>query len=169
MLVINRDRWESTSPWASNVWTLMAECTYVYSWYEWLYYWRIDMRASGVEISFYRKRKCFYFFSFPKKEPLWFRLTVNLVDSSLRTTKRLRTDASSGVVKSVFRQSLSRSSSSVKLLAATLSFSCRCAVLHPTQCSELRRSNCCLSFVTQSVHFRYPRSCLTSNNSLRPG
>jgi hypothetical protein len=34
MLVTKRDRWESTSQRASNVWVLLSECTYVYSWYE---------------------------------------------------------------------------------------------------------------------------------------
>jgi hypothetical protein len=34
ILVTKCDRWESTSQWASNVWELLSECTYVYSWYE---------------------------------------------------------------------------------------------------------------------------------------
>ena len=43
-------------PWgASNVWVLLAQYTYVYSWYKWLYYWRIDMRTRGSEISFEEK------------------------------------------------------------------------------------------------------------------
>ena len=72
-------------------------------------------------------------------------------------------DACSGVVKGASCLSLSRSSSSVKLPRSSAIFLCRCVVLHPTQCSEFRQT-VAFPFVTQSVHFCYPRSCLRSNS-----
>jgi len=47
----------------------------------------LDRARGSVEISFYRKRKMFCFFSFPKKDFFYFRLTrneVNLVSSDKR-------------------------------------------------------------------------------------
>ena len=162
MLVTKCDRWESTSQRASNVWTLLAECTYVYSWYEWLYYWRIHTRERGGEISFYRKRKCFCFFSFPKKEYLSNSGLQNANVVTSRDDKALENrrvfvcgqQCLSSVLISFFFVSKAACSSGILLVSLCCSPSY--SVLWVT-------TNCCLPFVTQSVHFRYPRSCLRSN------
>ena len=84
---------------------------------------------------------------------------------SCGTTNRLRTDTSSGVVKS--QDCLSSVLISFFFVSKTVcpSFSCCCVVLHSTQCSELRQT-VVFPIVTQSVHFHYPRSCLRSNSFL---
>jgi len=87
---------------ASNVWALLAECTYVYSWYEWLYYWRIDTRARGEETSFYRKRAFSLFLR--EKDNLLKRVFSAAGSASLRDDKKTLENrhVCSGLVKSVF-------------------------------------------------------------------
>jgi hypothetical protein len=124
MLVIKRDRWQSTSQRASNVWALLSECIDVYCWCEWLYSWRIDTKARGVEIAFYRKRKCICFFSqLPKKENLLIRIRSTATWADPRGTP------------------LSRSSSSKTLLAVIQFFLYRCVVLRSLsslKCDKLK-------------------------------
>jgi hypothetical protein len=85
-------------------------------------------------MSFYRKRKCFSFFSLSEKEFLTrdLRVADQLEENSCGTTDHSRTDTCSRVVKGVSRLSLSRSSSSVKLPRISVIFYTICALLLPS-------------------------------------
>jgi hypothetical protein len=124
MIVTKRDRWGSIPIGASNVWPLLAECTY-----RWKRVLSLEEKKKGTSFFLFSSKEIPWFFT--KSNSHWERFP------SLWDKETLRTDEGSSVV-SVFRQSYNLVVDLQSKAVYSDKFSCRCVFpIVPWSCNVL--------------------------------